>query len=60
MLNFILFMLLLLLLLLFKTLQCTYVYLYHTYKPLQGLSSQVALMVHSATCELNPCNGLYV
>ena len=25
----------LLLLLLFKTLQCTYVYLYHTYKPLQ-------------------------
>ena len=27
--------LLLLLLLLFKTLQCTYVYLYHTYKPLQ-------------------------
>ena len=36
----------LLLLLLFKTLQCTYVYLYHTYKPLQRLSSQVALMVH--------------
>ena len=33
-------------LLLFKTLQCTYVYLYHTYKPLQRLSSQVALMVH--------------